>query len=94
MPEEIEQSIAKLHTSAMVISSIPDDKLGETVVLAVESTGMTEEYKHSLLAQIKQLVHPYAMPRQIFIMTQIPKTPTGKVDRITLRCFISDTLSS
>lgn len=94
MPEEIEQSIANLHTSTMVISSIPDDTLGEAVVLAVESTGMTEEYKHSLLAQIKQLVHPYAMPRQIFIMTQIPKTPTGKVDRITLRCFISDTLSS
>lgn len=94
MPEEVEQALANLHTSALVISSIPDEKLGEAVVMAVESTGMTEEDKYSLLAQIKKLVHPYAVPRQIFVITQIPKTPTGKVDRITLRCFISDTLSS
>lgn len=94
MPEEVEQALANLHTSALVISSIPDEKLGEAVVMAVESTGMTEEDKYSLLAQIKKLVHPYAVPRQIFVITQIPKTPTGKVDRITLRRLINDTLSS
>jgi O-succinylbenzoic acid--CoA ligase len=92
MPEEVEQSIANLHPSAMVITSIPDDKLGEAVVLALESKGMTEEDKHSLLAQIKGLVHPYAQPKQIFTVAHIPKTPTGKVDRISLKVLLKDAL--
>lgn len=92
MPEEVEQSIANLHPSAMVITSIPDDKLGEAVVLALESKGMTEEDKHSLLAQIKGLVHPYAQPKQIFTVPHIPKTPTGKVDRISLKGMLKDPL--
>ena len=92
MPEEIEQSIANLHTGTMVISSIPDVKLGEAVVLVVESKEMTKEDKHSLLAQIKGLVHPYAQPKQIFTVAHIPKTPTGKVDRISLKVLLKDAL--
>lgn len=92
IPEEIEKSIANSHTSTMVISSIPDDKLGEAVVLALESNEMMEEAKHFLLAQIKGLVHPYAQPKQIVTVAHIPKTPTGKVDRISLKGLLKDAL--
>ena len=88
IPEEIEQSIANLIPKAMIISSIPNEKLGEAVVLVMEGDVLPEEEKENLLSHIEELVHPYAVPKQILNLPQIPKTPTGKFDRKTLRAML------
>ncbi len=89
MPEEIEQSIAHLRQELMIISSISDKKLGEAVVLVVEGLQISEVEKSDLLSQIKNLVHPYATPIQIFCIADIPSTLNGKVDRKTLKNLIN-----
>ena len=87
-PEAIEQAISMLNSSAMLISSIPDEKLGEVVVLVVETEMLTDEGKSKLLAQIKNLVHQYSVPKHIFTVSKLPKTPTGKIDRVALRAML------
>jgi o-succinylbenzoate---CoA ligase len=89
IPEEVEQSIANLLPQAFVISSISDEKLSEAVVLVVEGDELPIEEKDSLLSQIKELVHAYAVPKQIINLPQLPKTPTGKVDRSFLKNIIT-----
>ncbi|MFN2396063.1 MAG: AMP-binding protein [Bacteroidales bacterium] len=85
IPEEIEKTIAHLQPHAMVISSVPDNKLGETVVLAIETKSLTEKSKENLLRQIKILVQPYAIPRKIFYIPEFPKTETEKINRQVLK---------
>lgn len=87
-PEEIELTIASLHPNPMVISSIPDEKLGEAVVLVMECDELSNEEKENLLKQLKNLVHPYANPKHIYTIPKLPETPTGKFDRKTLRAML------
>lgn len=88
MPEEVEQSIARLVAKTFCISSIPHEKLGETVVLVVEAEMLSEDEKSIILDQIEKLVHPYEMPKCIYTLTPFPKTDTGKIDRRALRQMI------
>ncbi|MDX9847302.1 MAG: AMP-binding protein [Tenuifilaceae bacterium] len=88
MPEEIEKSITHLRSEMMVVSSIPNDKLGDAVVLVIEGEQITEEEKLELLSQIKLLVHPYALPTQTICIAEISRTSNGKVDRQSLKRVI------
>lgn len=84
-PEEIEKKIAHLIQQNFVISSVSHEKLGEAVVLAMESADIPEEEKESLTLQMKKVVPPYAIPRKIIVMKALPKTPNEKIDRFALK---------
>ena len=94
IPEEIEKTIAHLQPEVMVVSSVPDNKLGETVVLAIETEGLMEKSQENLLRQIKLLVQPYAIPRKIFCIPEFPKTETGKINRKALKDLLRNTPES
>jgi O-succinylbenzoic acid--CoA ligase len=81
MPEEVEKAISNLVPQSIAISSIPHHTLGEAVVLVIESAELKNDEKKSLLLHIKKLVHSYAIPKQIYSLSEIPRTPTGKIDR-------------
>jgi o-succinylbenzoate---CoA ligase len=91
IPEEIEKAISHLYPRAMVVTSVPDKKLGETVVLVVETNNLTEETQKELLGQIKAQVQPYAIPRKIFCIPEFPRTENGKINRKALKEFIRNT---
>ncbi|MBW6480639.1 MAG: AMP-binding protein [Bacteroidales bacterium] len=91
IPEEIEKTIVHLQPYAMVVSSVPDKKLGEAVVLAVETNNLTEETQGYLLRQIKTQVQPYAIPRKIFCIPEFPRTDNGKINRKALKEFLRNT---
>lgn len=85
MPEEIEKQIAHLREKSMVISSVGSKKFGESIVLVIEQESLSSTEKDLLLQQIKSLVHPYSMPKEIFCIPLFPQTPTGKTDRVAIK---------
>jgi o-succinylbenzoate synthase len=76
--EQIEQKLSQILDVPFCITSAPDPKLGEKVVLLIESNDIPEQ---DLLTKISCHLSVYETPKQIITITKIPMTPNGKIDR-------------
>ena len=76
-PEQIEEILRSELTNDFVISSLPDDVLGEKIVLVQEGTTKIE-FEFSLLEK-------YHRPKEVILMKQLPKTKSGKIDRLKVK---------
>ncbi len=76
--EQIEQKLAQILDVPFCITSAPDPKLGEKVILLIESKDIPEQ---DLLTKISGLLGVYETPKQIIPVDKIPMTPNGKIDR-------------
>jgi acyl-coenzyme A synthetase/AMP-(fatty) acid ligase len=74
----------------MIVSSVSDDKLGESVALVIEIEDIVEAEKIKLLSQIRELANPYELPKHIICVKGIPRTQNGKVDRKAVKRIISN----
>lgn len=81
-PEVVEAKLSGCSHVPFVISSLPDQRLGEMVVLVVEGT-------EDFILNYKDILLPYETPKKVVHVGKIPLTPNGKVDRIALRKLIS-----
>ena len=88
-PEELENSISQIISVNFAISSVPDDRLGERVVLVLEQESIAPEEEKKLLDEIKKAGHSYSLPARIFCIPVFPETPTGKINRPELRRIIN-----
>jgi O-succinylbenzoic acid--CoA ligase len=81
-PEQLEQKLESAIMQPFMISSLPDPKLGEQIVLLVEGTENPEA-----IAFLQNICHRcldrYEQPRQIRFIPQLPRTPNGKLLRGT-----------
>ena len=75
--EEIESKIASAFRSHFAITSVPDMKLGERVVLLYE--GFQDEGQ--LEAMLKTELSVYEYPKHILRVSCIPLTESGKIKR-------------
>lgn len=80
IPEELEAKLAKaIKGKRFFVSSLPDKKLGQRIVLVIEDISKGE------LALIKKasekFVSKYEKPREYLIAKQFAETPNGKVQR-------------
>ncbi len=73
--EQIEAALHSEWKDGFMITSVPDERLGEAVVLLT-----TRPVDSDLLRSL--LPNPYWMPRHIFMVGEIPLTGTGKPDRV------------
>lgn len=90
-PEEIEAKLDAIITHRFFITSLPDDALGEKVVLMVESN-FSEERLRSLEREIKNfnLLGKYEVPKKIYFVEKFEETANGKIHREnTLKSRIS-----
>jgi O-succinylbenzoic acid--CoA ligase len=79
-PETVEEKIAHLLPSnRFFISSLPDETLGQKVVMVIESQDGFD-ITH-VKAEIEKLVDKYDVPKQYFIISQFAETPNGKIQR-------------
>ncbi|WP_138991946.1 AMP-binding protein [Larkinella sp. C7] len=85
-PERVEEVIAELlakegMAARFFVAGMPDERLGQQVVLFLEGT----EWSASLLEALKKAVQlsigPYAIPRKTVQVPVFSETPTGKIDR-------------
>jgi o-succinylbenzoate synthase len=76
--EQIERKLAQILDVPFCITSVPDPKLGEKVVLLIESKEIPGQ---ALQTKISCRLDIYENPKQIIVVDKIPMTPNGKIDR-------------
>ena len=79
--EQVEDALRPHLPFPFIITSVPDAKFGERIVLLVENT----RTDHPLISPAIAALPPYWRPKQVFSVPQLPKTGTGKPDRATAR---------
>lgn len=79
-PELLEQKLEKAITLPFMISSRPDEKLGEQIILLIEG-GEDPEAIPALKEICRQYLNQYERPRQIRFIPRLPRTPNGKLQR-------------
>ena len=88
-PEEIEEVV---HGSGLVTETValgvPDDELGEAIVLLVVPTATAFD-PQTLHAWCTQNLPRYMVPQRIVVRETIPRNPNGKFDRSALRTAFS-----
>jgi acyl-CoA synthetase (AMP-forming)/AMP-acid ligase II len=79
-PSEIEQALSA-HPAVVdaVCFGVPDEKYGETVAAAVTLSAEVDE--RTLIEHCRQRLAGYKVPEVIHVMSEIPRTATGKLQR-------------
>ncbi len=85
-PEIIEEKLSKLIENRFFVTGIPDEKLGEKLILLIESKGKIENenfYKTELLLKIKALkiISKFEIPKEIYRVSNFEETASGKIQR-------------
>ena len=78
--EALEEELRPIIPVPYAITSVPDPKFGEAIVLLVEPTSL-EPIRHYIAHHLEA----YKRPKRILQVEQIPKTETGKVRRAGCR---------
>lgn len=74
-PEEIEEKLAKHIYNRFFISSLPDEKFGEKVILVIE--GEKFQIDKSIFSELSK----YEIPKEILFVSQFVETDTNKINR-------------
>ena len=81
-PETIEKKLEPIISRRFVISSVPDEKLGEQLVLIIEG----KPFNTRILKQkIALILTPYESPKSIRFIDRFPETNSGKIIRSDLK---------
>lgn len=82
-PEEIELKLADIIAHRFFVGALPDDALGEKLILMVESS-FSEEALQQLEEEIRKqnLLEPYEIPKKIYLVEKFEETPNGKIHRV------------
>jgi acyl-CoA synthetase (AMP-forming)/AMP-acid ligase II/acyl carrier protein len=84
-PREIDESLLEHPGVAQAVAfAVPDARLGEQVAAAVVARPGHEIRERELRVFVAERLAPYKVPRRIVMLDELPKGPTGKVQRIGL----------
>ena len=78
--EELENKIRPVMRQPYAITSIPDTKFGEIIVLLLQNRNNTPTETEIKIA-LQNVVPSYWQPKQIIYVSEIPKTDNGKINR-------------
>lgn len=67
------------------VTSLPDERLGQVPVAAVELTDDGEATPDDLLAYVRERVSRYQVPARLVVVDELPRTPSLKVSQPALR---------
>jgi o-succinylbenzoate---CoA ligase len=84
VPEEIEAIISKVSGLDCAVIGLPDNKLGEKVVLVLEKGGSEvtdQEVKNIILTELPK----HSQPKEIIFLDELPRNHAFKVDRNKLK---------
>ncbi len=73
-PEEIEKKLAPFINVPFFIASLPDEKLGEKLILVLESNKIPS-------VRFSNILNKYEIPKEIYTIPEFIKTSSGKIKR-------------
>lgn len=86
MPEKIEKELdiifqrVNFH-NRFFIAALPDPRLGNKIVLAIEGVQFSSESLLHALDILKTTVSPFEFPKEVYTASEFTFTPTQKIDR-------------
>jgi O-succinylbenzoic acid--CoA ligase len=80
-PEQIEEKLIPYINQAFFLIGIPDEYLGEKMILLIESNNHSDEQKKKILAEIEPYLEKFQSPRDIYTISEFKRTATGKIQR-------------
>ena len=84
-PREVDEILLDHPAISQAITfALPHDKLGEEVAAAVVLSEGSDADEKALKEFAKERLAKFKIPRKIFIVNEIPKGATGKLQRIGL----------
>lgn len=86
--EEVEALLKPRLPYPFLITSAPDEKFGEHIVLLVAHPD--DDGLHTLLDEAYRVLPPYWRPKQVVSVGNIPLTETGKPDRARAKRMVAD----
>jgi len=88
--EEIEKKLRPVMPVPFAVTSIPDRRLGQALVLLVAGRPDIKEIKDKLTTTLE----PYHRPKHILTTASIPQTENGKTDRAGCRALALQTIKT
>jgi o-succinylbenzoate---CoA ligase len=86
----IEKEIQIFNPKRYFAYGIADEKLGQKLVLVVETDILDVNLKEIFLSKIKLILPKYEIPKEIIFIKSFQETPTGKVDKkANLRTYLT-----
>ena len=80
-PEQLEKKLEKIIQPNFFIASVPDDILGDKVVLVIESENFTSEQESKLNFFLESNFSRYEIPKQIFYVPVFIYSESNKILR-------------
>ena len=81
-PREVEEVIyTHPDVTEVAVIGVPDDLLGENVAAAVALREGSTATPEDIIAFTKERIAAYKYPRQVWVVAELPKGPTGKILR-------------
>ena len=80
-PEQIEHKLSKIISQPFYVSSLPDENLGERLVLFVESETSKKSAIEKLHTLIKEKLTGFEVPKEIHFLEKFNRTESGKIIR-------------
>ncbi len=90
---EIEAALLEHHAVAeAAVVAVHDELTGQAVNAFVsirEGNEVTEQLKKDLILQVRKSIGPFAAPKTIYVVSDVPKTRSGKIMRRILRKILA-----
>ena len=84
-PLEVDEALLRIPSVAQAVTfAVPHPKLGEEVAAAVVAADGADIDERQLRRSLSQSLAAFKVPRRILILDELPKGPTGKLQRIGL----------
>ena len=91
-PEEVEEAL-KVHPAVedTLVFGVPDERFGQRVVGVASLAPGTAVGPNEILAEVKGRLASYKLPKELRVVTTVPRAPNGKPDYATAkRMFEAD----
>lgn len=90
---EIEAALIEHHAVAeAAVVGIADELTGQAVAAFVavkEGNEVNDQLRKDFILQVRKSIGPFAAPKQIFVVDDLPKTRSGKIMRRILRKILA-----
>lgn len=80
-PEVIESKIGSYISRRFFITSLPDERLGQRIILVLEGEQLDDYRENCLMSNLRQVLTSYEMPKGIIYLSCFQETQSGKVIR-------------